>query len=263
MSDEIIDLTEPDAEPDAEQAPDVDNCPTPPELALAIVREARARFGDSFPQYPEIFEPSAGEGAFVAAALAVWPGAHITAVEPREECGAAIRAAGAERVFETTLEATGVPLGTDLVIGNPPFSRAETHLRLLFAGLTPGTPVVMLLRLAFLESFERLPFWREFPAGAVQPIVPRPGFKLNGKGKPGTDSQAYAVFYWRAGEKPEPTTLLPALVWREEKRKAAAIETGVTPAKKPRKPRKDKGQPRKPVEPPVEPPPAQDLEVLE
>jgi hypothetical protein len=83
----------------------------------------------------------------------------------------------------------------DLIIGNPPYSLAEEHVRLCLGLLADGGQLVFLLRLAFLESAKREALWREHPPERVDVLTRRPSFTHNGK----TDSAAYAVFRWRNG----------------------------------------------------------------
>lgn len=77
----------------------------------------------------------------------------------------------------------------DVIIGNPPFNIAESIIRRCL-DLSPI--VVMLLRVGFLGSGERLPFWRGIGEGVALRVLPdRPSF--DGEG---TDSSAYAWFVW-------------------------------------------------------------------
>lgn len=196
----------------------VDVCPTPPELALAICRRVYTRqcsiatpTGNAAPM---ILEPSAGNGAFVRAARAVWPGSRIIAVEPREVCKAPL--AELAQLHSCTLEeyvrwasAHGELNDFDLVIGNPPFSLAEEHIRLLLNSMRPGAVLAFLLRVGFFEARkttrgqpleQRLAFWRAYPEESFAPIFPRPGFVPNAKGRLATDSQSYALFTWIVGQ---------------------------------------------------------------
>lgn len=185
-----------------ERCKELDVCPTPPELALAICRRVSEVCnwpGDAENiRSPRILEPSAGDGAFVRAARQVWPGAEITAVEIRDQCAQKLWDVGASLVVTGDLAHTLKDLCQpfDLCIGNPPFSVAENHIRLLLGAMRPGAVLAFLLRTGFYESHTRISFWNEFPEDSFAPIVPRPGFKLNSKGKKGTDSQSYGLFIW-------------------------------------------------------------------
>lgn len=197
---------------------ELDVCLTPPELALEIC-DRIDRMIDFVPTMgPRILEPSAGDGAFVRAARATWPAADIWAAEIREECKAVLRAAGATVVDNCDLLTISGFVATDLIIGNPPFAVAEQHIRHLLDNMKEGAHLAFLLRLGFYESKERLDFWETYPEKYFIPIVPRPGFKLNGEGKQGTDSQAYGLFIWQKGWT-GPSTRLPHLVWKKARAK--------------------------------------------
>jgi hypothetical protein len=78
-----------------------------------------------------------------------------------------------------------------VIITNPPFSLAEEFVR---KSLRHADYVVMLLRLAFLESRRREAFHAEHPSD-VYVLSRRPSFMANGA----TDSCAYAWFVWGPG----------------------------------------------------------------
>ncbi len=83
------------------------------------------------------------------------------------------------------------PCRFDVIITNPPFYLAEEFVR---KSLQHADHVVMLLRLAFLESRKRELFHATYPAD-VYVLSRRPSFKENGA----TDSSAYAWFVWGPG----------------------------------------------------------------
>ena len=64
----------------------------------------------------------------------------------------------------------------DIVCGNPPFSLAEAHLRLLFKMLRPKGVVGFLLRLGFLSSKGRAKFFAAYPPKHVFVLSSRPSF---------------------------------------------------------------------------------------
>lgn len=77
----------------------------------------------------------------------------------------------------------------DVCIGNPPFSLAESIVRRC---LGMADRVAMLLRVGFLGSAERFPFWQEFGDDCALRVLPdRPSF--DGEG---TDSATYGWFVW-------------------------------------------------------------------
>lgn len=195
---------------------EADFYPTPDELAERIVRAVG--------RYPNrILEPSAGDGAFVRACRANWRHARVSQVEPGphhfdpEVDG-----------YRATIEEFAARLPDarfDLIIGNPPFSLAEEHVRLCIGMLAPGGRLVFLLRLAFLETKKRAKFWCECPPARITVLEDRPSFcwswsckaKHKWTSAPGvkhthcpecgseklkitkTDACAYAVFEWRQG----------------------------------------------------------------
>lgn len=79
----------------------------------------------------------------------------------------------------------------DLIITNPPYSLALEFLR---KSLSEAHTVVYLLRLNFLGSLARKPFWDEHPPTHLFTITPRPRF-VNG----GSDSCEYGWFIWDRG----------------------------------------------------------------
>jgi SAM-dependent methyltransferase len=84
----------------------------------------------------------------------------------------------------------------DLVIGNPPYSEAETFVRQSLALLRPDGWLIFLLRLQFAESLTRfLLFTQEAPPRAIVTCADRPSFTGDGK----TDASAYAYFVWQKG----------------------------------------------------------------
>lgn len=199
-------------------------CYTPDPLAEAIVERAYARFGHC----ANVLEPSAGGGAFVRALVkrAARMTAEASAAQTRArsvtvtalevghlpELVSDLPEGSFYRATHTSFEhyvssnedewlACQLPRGYDLVIGNPPFECAESHVRLAH---TAGRRVVFLLRLSFLGSKSREPFFREFPPIAVDVLTPRPKFYGGG-----SDNSEYAVYTW--GPRNGPRT--PELHW--------------------------------------------------
>lgn len=196
----------------------VDVCPTPEPLCDAICR----RLVSLNPRL--ILEPSAGDGNFVRAARRVWPEARVIAVEARlveNPCQDDPLVIWHEGLSIEEYVRGHVLDEVDLVLGNPPFSLAESHIRLLLDGLRKDSALAFLLRLGFYESKERLDFWENYPERYFAPIVPRPGFILNKHGKPGTDSQAYGEMVWQKGFTGRPTRL-KHIVWEKPRACKAA-----------------------------------------
>lgn len=92
------------------------------------------------------------------------------------------------------------------IIGNPPFGEAEAHVRRALD--ITAQNVVFLLRLGFLESKQRIPFWRDFPCRRIWVLQERPSFTADGK----TDSAAYGWFWWDLYYRGE--TTLSFISWR-------------------------------------------------
>lgn len=185
---------------------------TEPVLARALVEV----LGDSIVPGVRVWEPHAGNGAFVRAAAD--RGALVRASDINPEaaglwCGTASMVADVRQ---------GYPwrgARPEWTIGNPPFGEAEEHIRIAREVSTEGC--AFLLRLAFLEGLERRAFWEEHPPAAIFTLVPRPSFlelypdgtvgpllyrtetgelvpkPRGGWQRAGSDSAAYAWFVWR------------------------------------------------------------------
>ncbi len=79
----------------------------------------------------------------------------------------------------------------DLIFTNPPYSLAEEIITHALETWSKAT-VVMLLRLNFLGSQKRKPFWDKHPVNEIYVLSKRPSF--TGRG---TDATEYAWFVWR------------------------------------------------------------------
>lgn len=79
-------------------------------------------------------------------------------------------------------------------VGNPPYGDAQAHVEHALSYASIG--VAFLLRLAFLESKRRYPFWSENPASDVYVFSRRPSFTDDGR----SDSCAYGWFVWMHGD---------------------------------------------------------------
>lgn len=198
---------------------------TPPELARAIVQRTKER--RLLRQGAHVCEPSVGKAAFAIAVHETEPGAIVSGVdlevqpEARAEFGRAIR-----HMYQCDwLEPNEAAF--DLIIGNPPFSAAEAHVRAALGRLAPNGAVVFLLRSSFLATAERVPLFEEFPPAFVDYVSPRPSFTGGG-----TDMAEYAVLTWC----PDVMHLVGAprvgwLRWEKPRkaRKARAKKLKVTP----------------------------------
>ena len=135
-----------------------------------------------------ILEPCAGAGAIVTECRRQWPDATIDAVELDADRCAAIE--GADHAL--CRDWLGMPYQGrhSLIVTNPPFKLA---LPFIERALVLADTVAMLLRLNFLGSQKRAPFWRQNPCG-VYVLPKRPSF-TGGK----TDACEYAWFVFGDG----------------------------------------------------------------
>lgn len=187
---------------------------TTPEVAAAVVEDV-LRTVEGRPallrsrEVLEVLEPSAGEGAFVAALLNAqqvgvsmrhtW----VTAVEPREKARTKIWSQHVPHPQLTLCPATfeayvrlSPNMFFDLVIGNPPFSRAEEHIKL---ARERARWVAFLLRLSMLGSQRRAStLWSQPGLYSVRPLARRPAFIRPGKPLR-SDNSEYAIFLWQRG----------------------------------------------------------------
>lgn len=181
---------------------------TPQELCDAIVNKLKA---DQFLSTLDsetgiILEPSAGSGNFISSLKKFAPEWTVHALDIevghclKEVCSYDIPYM--ERDF---LEFGGCKYNG--IIGNPPYSLAEAHIRHGLGLLRPGGFLAFLLRLNFLESKKRIQFWSEFPATKIYPLAERPSFVSGG-----TDACAYGVFVWTRGYKGQ--TELEVMSWK-------------------------------------------------
>lgn len=171
-----------------------------PELDRKYTDERVARFlVDSLS--PEVFrgtilEPSVGRGAFVRAVRAtrgVQRMDLIFGVDIDAEVSGLSEADLGKvgdfldpHLFDEWMETP-----PSLIIGNPPFSQAEDHIRRAMEVVRQFGTVAFILRLDFLGSKCRREFWKEYPAVRYDVIRPRPSF-TGGR----TDSCQYAFFQW-------------------------------------------------------------------
>jgi hypothetical protein len=83
------------------------------------------------------------------------------------------------------------PARFDLIITNPPFSRA---MEFLIKSLDEADTVIYLMRVNMLGAKKRRDFWNRRPPSHLFPLAKRPSFKGNG-----TDATEYAWFAWDRG----------------------------------------------------------------
>lgn len=163
---------------------------TPDDVALACVRTL-PDLGGAF-----VLEPSVGGGAFVRAIRSVSIPIVIAGIDVNPD---APGFGWCDEVFHGGFVGWSDPWGRspDWIIGNPPYSEAEPHVR---RALSLAPNVAMLLRLAFLESEKRRTLWAKHPPASVHVLSRRPSFTGGG-----TDSAAYGWFVWRRDHVGAPT----------------------------------------------------------
>jgi hypothetical protein len=170
---------------------------TPAPLALSICEALKRRVQDPL----RILVPGAGEGAFVKAAAETWPSARVSGldIEPR--------LAGMLKADFLTFAGSR---SFDLVLGNPPFERAEAFVHQAFEHVVARGHVAFLLRLSFLGSQGRArSLWPVRGLRWLAPIVPRPSFSSDGA----TDASEYGLFVWQREPLRREARILPPLEW--------------------------------------------------
>ena len=138
----------------------------------------------------KILEPSAGDGAIIKAMRNRGYDNHIVAVELREEERYNLIGL-ADRVYIGDFLESEALGSYDVVIGNPPYSKALEFVKKSLEIVRPGGRVIMLLRTNFLESKARFQFWKDNPLSGLYTLHKRPSF--TGKG---TDATSYSWFVW-------------------------------------------------------------------
>lgn len=173
---------------------DFDFYPTP----LYVAQDALSFLPSAFtPQC--ILDPGAGTGVWGKAARQVWKDTTITGIEIRPE---ATRPTAYNFWIAQDFLLTLPDTVFDLVIGNPPYNRAEQFIRHALAMLESGGYMIMMLRLAFLESKTRVrSLYRYHPPQTVVVRANRVSFTGDGQ----SNATPYAYFIWQKGWHGEPT----------------------------------------------------------
>jgi hypothetical protein len=135
-------------------------------------------------------EPTAGTGAIIRAVNARRHDVTWTGVELRPEAFGCFYGLNVDMTFGDFLQ-WRPPLGVvfDVTLGNPPFSLAA---EMVSHGLRFSKRLVFLLRLAFIASEDRIPFFRRVGMPDQYVLPDRPSF--DGKG---TDAADYAWMEFR------------------------------------------------------------------
>lgn len=138
----------------------------------------------------KILEPGAGNGNFICVLKELYPKKHITAIEIREEEKESLSKLSNEVKIENFLN-TSNNQKYNIIIGNPPYSKAIEFIEKAFDLLDDNGILIFLLRTAFLESKSRYEFWQKNPLSRLYTLSKRPSF--TGKS---TDSSSYSWFMW-------------------------------------------------------------------
>lgn len=200
------------------QRVDFDYYPTPPWCVWRLLDRNAEELG--LLEAPRLLEPTVGDGAIVravdgwirretgrAADLPEWTGVELRRGAVLEETeldhlfdGVDFRAWDPDRYSEDELPGDGYTVLGDAAagdllayfdgaIGNPPYNLAEAMIR---HALEMSRWVAMLLRVGFLGSGDRVPFWSGVGRDPWLRVLPdRPSF--DGEG---TDSATYGWFIW-------------------------------------------------------------------
>lgn len=145
-----------------------------------------------------ILEPCAGDGVICKALREHknWDGS-LYAVEIREEERAALQGYCDDVLIKDFLKTSPgdftypMPCAPGTIVTNPPFSIAKQIIEHCFELADEQTEIIMLLRLGWLETQDRYPFWCAHPNVSLIALRDRPKFVGNG-----TDFAAYGWFIW-------------------------------------------------------------------
>ena len=145
-----------------------------------------------------ILECAAGNGNFIQAIRDKGYKNIIVANEIRQEERRNLINSGADFVYHKDFLVDKLPdHDIKTIITNPPFSKAKEFI-LRCKELYPDAEIIMLLRLAFLESRTRYEFWQKYKVNKLYILSKRPSF-ANGK----TDATAYAWFVFDGSDTQE------------------------------------------------------------
>lgn len=169
-----------------------ENYPTPPHVAECMATLAEALS----PRL--VMEPSAGMGVVARAALRLVDPGSLIVVDPYDWPELqSLRAAGArwEQADFLSVRRSGTA-APDLIIGNPPFSRALDHTRHALYLLDDDGLLVFLLPAAYLHDGVRQDLRERHPPLLEIGLQERPSFSQAAGRGGGTDSVRYSVFVW-------------------------------------------------------------------
>lgn len=138
-------------------------------------------------------DPCAGDGALLAPFLG-----RVRGVELNDDLASAGRAHG--RRIETG-DGLKISWEGEHIIINPPYGHAEQWVE---KGVSEPESCLALLRLGYLSSKRRYPFWKANPPAAIAILSRRPSFTDDGK----SDSADYCWVFWQKNSSPGPTRMV-------------------------------------------------------
>lgn len=153
----------------------------------------------------KVLEPCAGSGAILRAFYAKYwnqrqEAFKFTAVEIRQEpCYDLQR--WADKVHCADFLTWQPDEEYRLILTNPPYSIAQQIVEHAL-DIAHGAEVIMLLKLSFLATLERFPFWQKHPLSKLLVLRDRPSF-IGG----GSDNSEYAWMIWNSGPGQEIRTI--------------------------------------------------------
>ena len=162
-----------------------------PQQSIEVLLDNIKHIANPFNPNYKILEPSAGDGAICKVLKHKLPYARVVANEIREEENRHLKTLANQVHNYDFLEYPSHYCDCDLIITNPPFSLAQEFIEKALSISKPNTYVIMLLRLAFLESKKRHAFWQKYPLSELYVLSQRPKF-INNK----SDATAYGWFVW-------------------------------------------------------------------
>ncbi len=162
-------------------------------------------------EYYTILEPSAGRGSYIGAVKKRFKKPIIHGVEKYKDNAHFLKELELKRtqIFHTDFLTMQPAPVFDFVLGNPPYSFAQEFIEHSLLFLKDGGFLGFLLRLNFLGSQKRIPFWKVNPCYKISALSERPKFVGTG-----SDMTEYAFFQWKKGWTGQ--TTLEVIQWHPE-----------------------------------------------
>lgn len=136
----------------------------------------------------KVLEPCCGTGNWVRAYKAYCPSADIFSADIQDKyvCHESVA-----HFTGDVLTLSGLSPNFDLVLGNPPYKHAEAFVEKGMACLRPSGHLAFLLRIGFLASRKRYPFFQRWKPSRIISLSGRPSFTGQG-----SDRYDYAFIVW-------------------------------------------------------------------